>query len=73
VRRRVVLDTDVASSIVKDRLSPALAGRLPDADWVVSFATVGELWKWAETRRWGHLRRVALQHWLDELIVLDFR
>jgi predicted nucleic acid-binding protein len=43
---RVVLDTDVASKTLKDRLDQELADTIREAEWVVSFATVGELWKW---------------------------
>lgn len=44
--RYVVLDTDVASRILRDRLSPALTARIAGAVWFVSFVTVGELWQW---------------------------
>lgn len=71
MRRRIVLDTDVASSILKERVGPDLGARLLDAEWFVSFATVGELWKWAEVRGWGRPQRATLERWLDGVGVVD--
>jgi len=42
--RYVVLDTDVASRIIKYQLDGSLAARLTGATWCVTFVTVGELW-----------------------------
>jgi predicted nucleic acid-binding protein len=68
--RRVILDTDVASRILRDRLRPDLAVTIGGAEWVVSFATVGELWKWAEAKRWGPRRRAILDDWLADVVVV---
>lgn len=54
--RAVVLDTDVALLIIKGR-GDALAEHLAGRTWCVSFVTVGELVKWAETH---HGLRLAL-------------
>lgn len=45
--RPVVLDTDVSSQALKNRLTGPLATRLIGATWCV---TVAELWQWAEVR-----------------------
>jgi predicted nucleic acid-binding protein len=67
----VVLDTDVASQIIKNRLGGPLATRLTGLTWCVTFVTVGELWQWAETRSWGEDTRGLLDRWLSRVIVID--
>lgn len=69
----VVLDTDVASRILRDRLGPALTARIAGAAWFVSFVTVGELWQWADAdaRSWGRRSRAELEHFLDRTVVID--
>jgi predicted nucleic acid-binding protein len=69
--RWVVLDTDVASRILKRRISPRLSARLAGYAWSVSFVTVGELWLWAETRSWGRRTRDELDDWLAHVVVID--
>lgn len=68
--RHVVLDTDVASAVIRDRLPAPMAARLTGAVWSVTFVTVGELWKWAEARSWGPQTRGRLDAWLSRLIVV---
>lgn len=67
----VVLDTDVASAILRrqapDRLSAALAGTVP----AVSFITAGELHRWAHVRDWGTPRRQQLDNWLASVLILE--
>ena len=69
--RYVVLDTDVASRIIKHQLDGSLAARLTGVTWCVTFVTVGELWQWATMRSWGPRSRDELEHWLGRVIVLD--
>jgi toxin FitB len=69
--RYVVLDTDVASGILRDRLSPGLNARLAGAVWFVTFVTVGELWQWADTRSWGAPARRQLEQLLARTVVID--
>lgn len=69
--RPVVLDTDVSSQALKNRLTGPLATRLIGATWCVTFVTVAELWQWAEIRHWGHRTRDQLDDWLDHVVVLD--
>ena len=68
--RDVVLDTDVASHSIRERLSGPLAVKLTGARWCITFVTAGELWQWAEIRSWGRRTREELQHWLDRVVVL---
>jgi predicted nucleic acid-binding protein len=67
---QVVLDTDVASLIIKNRVPAGLAARLAGAQTAISFVTLGELTKWAVRRGWGEQRRSALHHWLSARPVL---
>jgi toxin FitB len=69
--RYVVLDTDVASASLRDRLTPALRARLSGYAWSVTFVTVGELWRWADARSWGRQSRSQLAAWLDRVVVID--
>ncbi|HUR15680.1 MAG TPA: type II toxin-antitoxin system VapC family toxin [Candidatus Limnocylindrales bacterium] len=60
----VVIDTDVASVLQKDR-APAWVGRHIAGKRVwLSFVAVGELWKWAEVRSWGAKTRSSLDDWI---------
>lgn len=54
--RRVVIDTDVASLSIKQRLPPALSGQLVGAQVGITFVTLGELTRWATMRQWGPAR-----------------
>lgn len=66
----VVLDTDVASRILRDKLTGPLRTRLLGRFWCVTFVSVAELWKWAELRSWGPDRRAELEGWLGDVTVL---
>lgn len=68
----IVLDTDVASTLLRGRSTEALAGRLASQIPAVTFVTVGELTKWTLVRHWG-LRSVAAMHeFLDGLVILPY-
>lgn len=49
----IVLDTDAASLIMKNRLPATLAAKLVGTQSGVSFVTLGELTKWAVIRDLG--------------------
>jgi len=66
----VVLDTDVASLLLKQRLPAQLASRLNGQPIIITFVTLAELTQWAELRRWGTARRASLQSWVDDVPVL---
>ena len=65
----VLLDTDVASAVYKKRELPilnALLGYEP----CISFATSGEMLKWAAVRSWAPHNRAALRHWLSTVATI---
>jgi hypothetical protein len=49
----VILDTDVASLTIKNRLPTPLAAQLVGTQAGITFVTLGELTKWAVVRDWG--------------------
>jgi tRNA(fMet)-specific endonuclease VapC len=72
----VVLDTSVASMLLPDRARrpelaryiPRIIGNTP----AVSFQSIAELWKLAETRRWGPRRRNVLDRFLRDFVVIPY-
>ena len=67
---QIVLDTDVVSLYRAGRLPAGPARQVVVNESSVAFATAGELWKWALTRRWGTARRGGLDLWLATATVL---
>lgn len=68
----VVIDTDVASLLQKRRAPYWVQRHMVGARVWLTFVTVGELWKWAEVRRWGETRRSALDVWIIERPVIPY-
>jgi toxin FitB len=68
----IVLDTDVASSAFKERLSAALVARLVGRHPCITFVTLAELTQWVELRGWGIRNREELTAWLDAVVVLPY-
>lgn len=68
---RAVLDTNVASLVLKDGLPAELVARIRQAEPVLSFVTIGELEKWAGVRSWGVRPRGAMDHWTRRTMVID--
>jgi predicted nucleic acid-binding protein len=62
---RIVLDTDVASNILKDRLDPAFRAQIAPHQAAITFVTVGELMKWAYVRDLGARRRSDLHAFIE--------
>ncbi len=60
----VVLDTDVASLIMRQRLPSSLAAKITGMQSAVTFVTRGELTKWSVMRNWGSPRRADLERWI---------
>jgi toxin FitB len=56
----VVLDTDVASLTLKNRLPDRLRAVLAGHTMCITFVTVGELMKWRVLRSWGPRRTADL-------------
>ena len=67
----IVLDTDVASLILRQRLAGPLAEQLARPSWAVTFVTEGEMWKWASLHNWGLLHQRRLESLLSGVIVLS--
>lgn len=61
----IVLDTDVASRILRDRVPPTMATKLIGRPPIITFITLGELTTWLELRHWGARRRTTFAAWLD--------
>ena len=67
----VVLDTDVASLIFRNRLPAPMAARLAGKTWCLTFVTVGEMTQWATLRDWSRRNQAALEAWMSQCVVLD--
>ena len=68
----VVLDTDVCSAILRERLTSDQAARLANQTYAVSFVTVGELTKWSRLRTWGPQRMLDYARFWDRVIILPY-
>lgn len=67
---RIVLDTDVASRLLRGTLTDEVAGRLVGAVPLLTFVTVGELLRGASHAGWGRRRVSTLNSWLADLPVI---
>ena len=68
----IVLDTDVASASLRNRLPDRLRAALAGHTMCVTFVTVGELTKWRALRRWGPRRTADLARWREHVGVLAY-
>ena len=68
----VVLDTDVASSLLRRRTPDVVERELVGHVLAVRFVTVGELTKWTLVRRWGPRSLADMQTFLGGLVVLPY-
>ena len=68
----VVIDTDVASFLQKDRAPEWVHEAIRGARIWLTFVTVGELSKWAVVRRWGDTRRDRLDLWVARRPVIPY-
>jgi toxin FitB len=66
----VVVDTDVASAILKGQLPNTLARRLAGQRLAISFVTVGELTQWTYLHHWGSQRRAGRRAFFASVVVL---
>jgi len=70
--KRIVLDTDVSSLSIKDKLPPAERTSLGIAQFSITFVTLGELTQWAAFRDWGPRNRARLERWLASKAILPY-
>jgi toxin FitB len=68
----IVLDTDVASGTLRNRLPERLKARLAGHTMCITFVTVGELAKWRALRDWGPRRVADLSRWRERVAVLQY-
>jgi toxin FitB len=68
----VVLDTDVASFSLRNRLPDRLRAALAGHTMCITFVTVGELMKWRVLRIWGPGRTDELARWRQRVGVLAY-
>ncbi len=68
----VVLDTDVASAVLRGRLADPLRAWLTGQTWCISFVTVGELTKWTVLRSWGPRKLAELAEWRYGVVTLPY-
>lgn len=61
---RIILDTDVASRIIKQRVPATLARELAGQELGITVVTRGELIRWSIMSQWGPARRRSLDAWL---------
>jgi toxin FitB len=66
----IVIDTDVASLLMRRALPEGIAERLAGFTLAVTFVTVGELFRGAAHARWGTRRTTELTSWLTRLLTL---
>jgi predicted nucleic acid-binding protein len=66
----IVIDTDVASRLMRRTVPASVAARLAGATLVVTFVTVGELHRGAGHAGWGARRLAALDRWLTRVVIL---
>ena len=68
----IVLDTDVASASLRNRLPDRLRAALAGHTMCITFVTVGELMKWRVLRSWGPSRTADLARWRQHVGVLEY-
>ncbi|MGH3498008.1 MAG: hypothetical protein ACRDP1_11165 [Nocardioidaceae bacterium] len=61
---RIVLDTDVASGLIKRTLAPAMLATIAPHEAALSFVKVGELARWIHARDLGQRRRLEVASFL---------
>ena len=66
----VVLDTDVASTILRGRHTNRLQAKLAGKNWLITFVTLGELTQWTIARSWGPSKLAHLAAWRQQVVVL---
>lgn len=68
----IVLDTDVASTILRERLTDPLRSRLAGHSLCITFVTLGELTQWRVIRDWGPRRMANFEAWRHRVGLLPY-
>lgn len=68
----LVLDTDVASASIRDRLPDRFRAWLTGQTACITFVTLGELTKWTAIRSWGPRRLNDLADWRRGVLTLPY-
>jgi toxin FitB len=68
----IVLDTDVASTSLRGRLTDPIRSRLAGHSLLITFVTLGELTKWTVLRNWGPNRLADFARWRQHVTLLPF-
>jgi predicted nucleic acid-binding protein len=68
----IVLDTDVASTILRERLADPLRSRLAGHSLCITFVTLGELTQWRVIRDWGPRRMANFEAWRHRVGLLPY-
>lgn len=68
----IAIDTDVASTILRGRLSDQLRSRLAGHSLCITFVTLGELTKWTVLRDWGPRRLADFDSWRRQVVLLPY-
>jgi hypothetical protein len=68
----IVVDTHVASTLLRPRTSDALPRQLAGHTVAITFVTYGELTKWTLVRRWGPRTPDTMRTFLAALVVLPY-
>lgn len=70
----VLLDTNVVSYLLREADTRAGLYRphIQNRTAVISFVTVGELYYWAERRKWGAVRMRSMEERINDAIILPY-
>jgi len=68
----VVLDTDVASAVLRRKVPETMRTRLAGRSLAVTFVTVGELTAWTALRNSGPRRLADMAAWRRHVVTLPF-
>lgn len=68
----IILDTDAASAVLRDRTSERFRAITAGKTICITFVTLGELTKWTLLRSWGPKRLAAFVEWRRRVVVLPY-
>lgn len=68
----LILDTDVASAVLRNRTSDRFRASTANKTICITFVTLGELTKWTIVRSWGSSRLADFMRWRSRVVVLPY-